>query len=196
MQFAPESRWEDCAVLLRGEPPEAALRRLSGFCVENAGVELFYEACGECGGFSAFIGFRCSFTEKRAFVEAAARGFAAGRFARAEDFTAAAEKEFRSPLFAGRPDFMELGLVNMWKSFGALSFAPAPENPCDAFLSAVSASPRWRGALPAPPAVELAFSSPLPHWLGVYVSRPSCGGYALDMERAEAFLKMLRPAVW
>lgn len=192
-QFAPESRWEECAAISRGCPSEAVLRWLDGFCDENIGAELFFETDGEYGGFSAFIGFRCNFAERRAFVEEAARGFAGGKFARAEDFIAAAENEFRAPLFAGLPDFMELGLVNMWKSFGALSFAPMSENPYAALSAAVSASPSWRGALPAPPACEFAFSSPLPHWFGVCLSRPFNEVYGLDMKKAEAFMKKLRP---
>ncbi len=142
---------------------------------------------------AAFIGFRCNFAKRRAFVEGAARGFAAGKFVRAENFIAAVEREFRAPLFTGWPDFMELGLVNMWKSFGALSFAPLPEEPYAVFSAAVSASTRWRGALPAPPALELAFSPPVPHWLGVDFSSRAADGWTLDMKRAEAFLEKLRP---
>lgn len=193
LQFAPESRWEECVALSRGEPADAVLKWFDGFHDESIGAELFYEAGAEGRSFSAFIGFRCNFAKRRAFVEEAARGFAGGKFARAEDFIAAAENEFRAPLFAGRPDFMELGLVNMWKSFGALSFAPLPESPYAALSAAVSASPSWRGALPAPPACEFAFSSPLPHWFGVCLSRPFCEVYALDMKKAEAFMKKLRP---
>lgn len=193
LQFAPESRWEECVALSRGEPADAVLKWFDGFHDENIGAELFYEAEAEERRFSAFIGFRCNFAKRRAFVEEAARGFAAGKFVRAENFIAGAEREFRAPLFVGWPDFMELGLVNLWKSCGALSFAPLPEEPYAVFSAAVSASPRWCVALPAPPALELAFSSPVPHWLGVDFSSRAADGWMLDMRKAEAFLGKLRP---
>ena len=192
LQFAPESRWEECVALSRGEPADAVLKWFDGFHDENIGAELFYEAEAEGRRFSAFIGFRCNFAKRRAFVEEAARGFAAGKFVRAESFTVAAAGEFGSPLFCGTPDFMELGLVNMWKSFGALSFEPLPENLYAALCSAVFASAWWNGALPAPPALEFAFSSPVPHWLGVDFSSRVSDGLSVDMKKAEAFFEALR----
>lgn len=193
LQFAPGSRWEKCVAFSRGEPADAVLKWFDGFHDENIGAELFYETEAEGCRFSAFVGFRCNFAKRRAFVEEVARGFAAGKFACAENFIAAVESEFRALLFGGTPNFIELGLVNMWKSFGTLSFAPLPEEPYAVFSDAVSALPRWCGALPAPPALELAFSLPVPHWLGVDFSSRAADGWTLNMKRAEAFLGKLRP---
>ncbi len=47
LQFAPESRWEECVALSRGEPADAVLKWFDGFHDENIGAELFYEAEAE-----------------------------------------------------------------------------------------------------------------------------------------------------
>lgn len=193
LQFAPESRWEECAALSRGEDGCAFEEWFGAFGGENIGVEAFFTVRRGLREIPAFIGFRCAFAGRRAFVAEAARLFAGGGLSGAGDFAAFAEAGFGAPFFSGSPDFMELGLVNMWNSFGALTFRPMPDEPFAALASALAVSERWNGLLPAPPALELAYSSPVPHWLGLGLSSEVQGGFALDMKTAEALLMELRP---
>ena len=86
---------------------------------------------------------------------------------------------------------MELGLVNLWKSFGAVTFWRAGgAAPFEKFKDALSAEPRYLQKLPAPPAIETAYSEPVPHWLGIYVgSTLADGSSILDMDAAARCLK-------
>ena len=54
----------------------------------------------------------------------------------------------------------------------------------------LSAEPRYLQKLPAPPAIETAYSEPVPHWLGIYVgSTLADGSSILDMDAAARCLK-------
>lgn len=93
-------------------------------------------------------------------------------------------------LFEGRPDFMELGVVNAWKSSGPLRFwEGGASSPLEALRERLASEEgRYRGPLPLPLALEAAFSSPLPHWMGLPVSSPSPQGHRLDPAKAERAL--------
>ena len=99
-------------------------------------------------------------------------------------------------LFEGGPDFMELGVVNAWKSFGPLRFwEGSSSSPLEAFRGRLDSEEerRYRGPLPLPLALEAAFSSPWPHWMGFPVSSPSPEGHRLDPAKAEKVLARWAP---
>ena len=154
-------------------------------------MELFFKQ-PHTGGLRAFIGVRLDFSEDAgaAAVEISEM-FVSRRLCTVGDFLSFTERRLGLPLFAGSPSFMELGLVNLWKSFGAVTFWRAGgAAPFEKFKDALSAEPRYLQKLPAPPAIETAYSEPVPHWLGIYVgSTLADGSCILDMDAAARCLK-------
>lgn len=186
LQFATGSRWEEALIVEKNLPPAELHAWLGRFKDSHIGAEAFFEISGT----QAFIGARLAFSP--AVGDEAARvaeeflsraGFAVC------DFIKSAEKISDAPLFLGEPGFMELGLVNMWQSFGPLPFwKKEGGSPFARLNAALLRDGRFASELPAPPAVEIAWDSPLPHWLGVCLSRGVGGKYFLDMAAAEKFL--------
>ena len=82
-----------------------------------------------------------------------------------------------APRFESECSSIEVGVVDAWKSVGAVRLAPAPNGDVPAAEAAfVDAA----GRVPAPPsrviAVEFAGSTPVPHWVAVEVGRSSANG--------------------
>ncbi len=187
LQFAPVSRWEEALIVEKDFNASDVRAWLAGLDCPTIGAEAFFET----DGVQAFVGLRmpCSQAVLNGFA-ASADGFLLSRAFFVGDFIRSAEKVSESSLFCGEPDHMELGLVNMWKSYGALTFWERGDGPQLARLAeALREDPRYLSLLPAPPAYETAWNCPLPHWTGVYISREVCGGYMLDIKAAEKYLK-------
>lgn len=191
LQFAPESRWEEALAVRADGDPESTKAWLARFCDRRLGVELFFKQ-PHTGGLRAFIGVRLDFSEDAgAAAVDISEMFVSRRLCTVGDFLSFTERGLGLPLFAGSPSFMELGLVNLWKSFGAVTFWRAGgAAPFEKFKDALSAEPRYLQKLPAPPAIETAYSEPVPHWLGIYVgSTLADGSCILDMDAAARCLK-------
>jgi hypothetical protein len=84
-------------------------------------------------------------------------------------------------LFLGEPAFMEIGVVNGWKSFGPLRFwQGGSPSPLEALRLVLQRGGGLDGPFPLPLALEGGFSVPVPHWVGLPVSSPTADGYRLD----------------
>lgn len=192
LQFAPESRWEE-ALSVGGDSSAAPFEAwLAGFRAARLGIEVFFDAAGEGGAPAAFIGMRLAFPEEgRSFAAGLTEAFLARRLSSVNDFLAFAESRLGAPLFAGSPDFMELGLVNLWQSFGPLTFWRAGCGPAEErFKEALAAAPRYLRRLAAAPAIEAGYLLPFPHWFGITAASALADGrYLLDTEAAAAYLK-------
>ncbi|MBR4401892.1 MAG: hypothetical protein IKT09_09480 [Synergistes sp.] len=186
LQFAPVSRWEEALIVEKGFNASDVRAWLAGLDCSHIGAEAFFETDRN----AAFIGLRIP--NSQAAQELCARtadGFLKSRAFAAGDFIRSAEEFSGTPLFRGEPEHMELGLVNMWKSYGALTFWKRGDgSPFARLAEALKEEPRYMRLLPAPPAYETAWDSPLPHWTGIYLSRAASGGYMLDITAAEKYL--------
>ncbi len=192
LQFEPESRWEEAVVVDPGSSMTELSAWLNDFRGGRLGVEAFFSLPCNGGILSAFIGLRLEFSDEiRSLAAEAAESFLARRPLSVGGLLADVERGLGLRLFAGEPAFMELGLINRWQSFGGLTFWRMGEGyPSGKFAEALAAAPRYLGKLPAPPAIETAYSAPVPHWLGVSVASTSAeGGYLLDMKVAAAYLE-------
>ena len=80
-------------------------------------------------------------------------------------------------LFETEYSVVEVGVVDAWKSVGAVRLAPTPDGDVPAAEAALLDA---AGRLSAPPnrviAVEFARSTPVPHWVAVEVGRSSTNG--------------------
>ena len=179
LQFTCDSRWEECLVLERGGEEADIERWLRDFNAEAVGAEAFFTCAGHSLAAPSFTGLRLrGSNENLKAVRMAAQKFISGELLCVSDFVLWAENAAGAPLFIGEPAFLELGLVNLWNSFGPLRFKVSPdEDYSEALARILAEAPRFNGPLPAPPAVEFGFEVPLPHWLGVSAAIGGDGAY-------------------
>ncbi|MEG1823209.1 MAG: hypothetical protein RR501_00385 [Cloacibacillus sp.] len=183
LQFAEGSRWESCVVLERGGTTRALSAMLENFHACEIGVEAFYREPAFKGDGLAFVGFRLPLAEEtiRA-VSRCANGFLERGAFSVGDCVGLFEKELRLPLFRAAPSFLELGLVNQWKSYGGLLFwKEGAGEPLSSLNEALAGCERFRGELASPPAIEAGRENPLPHWAGFPAAEEgaSCGKFRL-----------------
>ena len=146
-------------------------------------------------GLEQFFGIRLaglSKAEQQRFCVDALRFFDSHGRRTGQDFLEFARDMLAAPqLLNEQPSFLELGIVNAWRSMGPVRLASAPRASmaCEELQQALAAHPHYSEIRANPIAIELAFDSPLPHWLGVVVSRPHAGGHRIDIEAASALCR-------
>ncbi len=98
-----------------------------------------------------------------------------------------------APLWSTRPDFLELGMLDAWSSYGRLRFwtAGAALPPAAALRRAVEGQPRFHGFTDLPLAIEAGVLGPLPQWRGIVVSEPHAQGWLADFQRAGSVAEAL-----
>jgi hypothetical protein len=177
VQVAVGARWEEAArVDSPGGPGAAAeLTRLLPECGESA-VEVF---ATDNLGCLAFIGVR--FVEwARGDVEAVLRQLCDVAFSEGGSLARVASclsEGVGAPLFGHGCSIVEVGVVDAWKSVGAITLANRSGwRRSDAEAVLLDAASR----LPAPPdaviAVEFGFGTSVPHWVAVEVGRTRSRG--------------------
>ena len=180
LQFANASEWETCLRVDCEAAYDEVQCWLSRFAGMHIGIEAFFSA-PELGCGDSFAGVRLPFREETAlFCAELVKAYADSNSAFCvSDFTARLDKF--GPFFQGGADFIELGAVNMWSSFGPLRFWRRGDGePAAAFAEALKGAERYQSILPVPAAVEFAADEPAPHWLGLSVSeKVRAGGYSL-----------------
>lgn len=90
---------------------------------------------------------------------------------------------FGISFFEDRVDFLELGVNNLWKSTGSCSFWKVGDRPPDdqSLRSRIARdAPQLLACQPNELMLEVAANLPLPHWLGLCVSKPYQGEHRLD----------------
>jgi len=144
-----------------------------------------------------FFGIRLaglSKAEQQRFCVDALRFFDSPGCRNGQDFLKFACDMLAAPqLLNEQPSFLELGVVNAWRSMGPvrLAFAPRASMACEELQQALAAHPHYSEIRANPIAIELAFDSPLPHWLGVVISRPHAGGYQIDIDTASTLCRAI-----
>lgn len=192
LQFACVSDWEHCVVIEKNSDKKYFDVWLRSISADFIGIEAFFDV-QEKNIHNAFVGFRINATTENiarcrnsvvSFIDAASV-FSLDDFIRIAEFVS-----FENGLFNRGADFMELGVVNHWNSFGPMRFWNRNSgSQYDSFLSALETAPRFLDRLPGHAAIELAFLDPIPHWMGLQVSteeNDSC--YMLSLEKVKTVL--------
>jgi hypothetical protein len=191
LQLAPGSEWENCLVVKKQIDADITAQWLNRFTSEYIGVEAFFDMPNENIS-DAFAGIRAPASENNIEIMLRmTRKFLNSSFTIA-DFLDEAKIASGGDLFAGEPDFLELGVVNYWNSFGAMRFWKSGSgSEYTAFENALKTRVDFMSVLPAPAAIESAFSAPLPHWLGIPVSSEKNGEYFLSVQQAKTVLERI-----
>jgi len=190
-QFACNSEWEKCLIADKFTDIAAIDSFFEGFNSEFVGVEaFFYNKKADTS--PAFIGFRIPASKENiVFCRAVANLFTES----SEDFLlgnliyADGSILAHESLFDGPPDFMELGIVNLWNSFGPMRFWNSGDgDKYKCFSSAITSEKRFLGILPGYAAIELAYTKPLTSWLGFPADLLKCGGHYLSFDSVNEIL--------
>jgi hypothetical protein len=192
LQLAANGEWEKALVLSHGAPQ---LDEMIAW-LDSAPADIAWEVfLADDAGPEQFFGIRLaglSQAEQQRFCIEALRFFDSCGRRSGQDFLAFARDLFAAPqLLNGQPSFLEMGFVNAWRSMGPvrLESAPRASMACEELQQALAAHPHYSEIRANPIAIELAFDAPLPHWLGVVVSRPHAGGHRIDIEAASALCR-------
>jgi len=191
IQLAADSSWESALTVEKETPATNADAWMQTFEAAYLGIEVFLEPC-DAETIAVFAGVRVEATSEHL---AAARELillwqASSAFSLSDFLRYMEEKMSLAGLFTGEPDFMEMGILNLWGSFGALCFWERGDGACrDAFYRALSGAGRFKSFLPAQAVIETAFATPVPHWLGCPVSRETGEGHVLSFDAVEAFFE-------
>lgn len=192
LQFASASDWEHCIVIEKNSDKNLFDVWEQSISPDFIGVEAFFDVQGKEIK-DAFIGFRINATAENisrcrsyvaSFVDSASVVLLA-------DFVSGDESVLSDNDFLnGEPDFMELGVVNHWNSFGPIRFWNKNDGSAyDGFLCELQTASRFLEILPAPAAIEFAFSNPIPHWIGLTVSiKDRNSFYVLSLEKVKTVL--------
>ncbi len=192
MQLAADGEWEKSLMLahcasqlndmtswLHAAPRDVALEV---FLADNAGHEQFF-------------GVRLSAlsrSQQARFCSAAFTFFDVPGRRTAQDILQFARDALAAPqLLNSKPAFLELGVVNAWRSTGPVRFALSAFAPTAdlALRQALDEHSRYRDRHSNPIAIELACDIPLPHWLGIVVSRRQGNSHRIDVEAAAALCR-------
>lgn len=194
VQFARRGKWEEALVVDRsdGDPACTFLRWVSSGQGEFA-AEFF----GRCAGGAAFWGMRFAEAEMDRCVALAEILKCALRADRAmADCVERAGRMAGGALFAGEPDYLELGMLNAWQTFGPLSFwnKGSARGMSESFERCLPAEARFGHPTAAPIALEAAYAAPVPHWLGFPVSQRADDGeraWRMDLALVRAYIRAL-----
>lgn len=187
-QFACNGCWEEALHLHPRQPKmRECLRSWLEVAADDVAAELFFSG----GAGELFLGLRFPpRKETQLFLAEALIGLDLD-VGSAEDSLGRTVAALRAisgleRLFLGEPAFMEIGVVNGWKSFGPVRFWEGGAlSPLEALRLALQRGGGLDGPFPLPLALEWAFSFPVPHWAGLPVSSLTVDGYCLDRLRAE-----------
>ena len=166
LQLAPDSRWEEALILTDCSEAGKIFAELVKMPMLAFGLEAFFMSDEA----EAFVGVRlpalpAALTAARQFAE----NFTAGSTT-VGDFENFASKAAAAPVFTGEPEFFELGLVNRWLSSGPLTYRTNLSSAVKRLSYEVAYERRWQKNLPAAAALELGWTRPVPHWLGLPAS--------------------------
>jgi hypothetical protein len=192
LQLAANGEWEKALVLSHGAPQLDEMIAWLDSAPADIAWEVFLAGDADL---EQFFGIRLaglSKAEQQRFCTDALRFFDSRGRRTGQDFLAFARDMFAAPqLLNGQPSFLEMGVVNAWRSMGPVRFASTP---CavvayEGLQLALAAHPHYSEAHANPIAIELAFNSPFPHWLGVVVSRSQADGHRIDIEAASTLCR-------
>jgi hypothetical protein len=86
------------------------------------------------------------------------------------------------PLFTAQPAHVEMGVVNLWNSFGQIVIWEGRGDAYDLRPLAANDASRYLQPQPMPLGLEVAFSNPH-HWIAIPVSKPTPSGHhQLDLQ--------------
>lgn len=195
-QFACNGCWEKALHLHPRQPKmRECLRSWLEVAADDVAAELFF--AGDAG--ELFLGLRFPPRKETQLFLAEVLIDLDLDVGSAEDSLARTVAALRSisgleELYLGEPAFMEIGVVNGWKSFGPLRFwQGGSPSPLESLHLALQQGGCFEGPFPLPLALEGGFSVPVPHWVGLPVSSSTADGYRLDgLLAEEAVASLLR----
>lgn len=190
LQLAWAGRWEQALHL---SPEPQAWARLTDW-LARPGQDLAIEAFVDHGEGQAFAGLRLAalpIATQGALAQGLAQAFIAaeGRLRLPEAFGMLAQG-LGLALFVAGPDFLELGQVNAWRSFGPVTFwrQGSPSGPREGLDEALTRHARYRAPTPRPCAIEFGYAGRFPHWVGLPVSHRAAQGHQLSPALARTWL--------
>ena len=171
LQFAERGEWENCLAAEYGDAStpgrfkEWVSKRNAEFAAEIFGS---ISAPGDC-----FLGVRFRNPPPKAIsqVEELVKKNASRRTP-FEEGLEMLEQAAGGKLLQGRPDFLELGLLNNWNPFVPLRFWIPGEagDPWESLQKILAQNARYLESTQTPVAFEISHSAPVHHWLGFAVS--------------------------
>lgn len=201
MQLAANGAWEQAWVLRPDErtPRMEEVRRWLDRYDDSVAFEVFF---AHPGG-AVFLGVRLTdleSEERTRLVEAVIESVFRAAWSDLSETLAGLEDIASQPvgsLLSGDPAWLELGVVNAWRSVGSQVLwrlgDPPPNG--DTFRQKLGTRRQLLAPQTNPLALEFAFSDPLPHWLGVPVSRPGPKGHVLDLSALSALARAVLKCV-
>lgn len=198
VQVAVNGVWESCLAIEPSQNvPVATIEEFIGDDTDVA-FEVFFHVAG---GAPSFVGVRLNGHSKQQQAQIIAdcvKRVHAGKWVTVADVIDGLRERVEHSLYTCEPDFMELGVTNLWKSAGPVMLWRAEEAVLDttSLRKKLDAHPHIRRVFPMPLGLDRGFSHPIPHWLSTPVSRQVDGGHRLSFDLvAEAMqLKPSEPA--
>lgn len=187
LQFAANGEWETSLHIASREASSERLQPWLDAAPSDIAFDVFLADATQR---EQFVGIRLAALSRAArhrFCIAALEFFRASGHRSAEELLFFIRTELAMPpLFASQPSFLELGVVNAWRTNGPVQFwtRTSPQQPYPALEQALDVHPRYRQAMENPIGIELGFSAPLPHWLGMVISNPQHDGHRIDLDVA------------
>jgi len=187
LQYTADGHWEQAMPLHATDepPPEREISSWLGYSTDFA-LEVFF---ANDEGLSQFLGIRwhnLSALQVAAIVRTSHRVLQlVTRSADAPAALAAFERALGLRLLGTPPDFLEVGVSNLWKSIGSLVIWQRGETipTRNQLLDRITErAPQLLREHPNAVMLEIGYVRPQPHWLGLYASRHIGSSYQLEID--------------
>jgi hypothetical protein len=188
IQLASDGQWERALTLLCEDHPMQQVNDVRDWLSQSSDIalEVFFQ---DIGFGEAFLGVRLadmSTERKRAVIEQVVAELCAAPSLHSLLETIQVLQSTISPsLFKNDCTFVEVGVVNAWRSIGACQVWHVIDavTTKEALKQRLRTSPQVLQPLSLPIAAEIAFVTPCAHWVGIPVSEKRQEGFTLNPDR-------------
>ncbi|MBS7808208.1 hypothetical protein [Variovorax sp. PCZ-1] len=193
VQIGFDGNWESClSIPVGGELNAHDVNRIRSYVGNNVAFEVFYEhPNGE-----SFIGIRPQMTQYDAkLIEELTLNLLNEQSLSVSRAAQLFQRYFgiETTLFEAVPAHIEMGVVNLWNSFGQVVLWCGKGDAYSLDHLTKNDATRYLQAQPMPIGLEVAFANPH-HWLAVPVSKPTTGGsHLLDLKAFTQTIQSLLP---
>ncbi len=201
MQCALNGRWEH-ALVIDPHNPLPVQRKFNAWCgqIPDFALKVFFQTPA---GNRLFAGARFNGWNKEALYGVLCAVWRRVETSRASGLALPPAQllgqALALPLFSGGPQFLEIGVNNQWKSVGSCTLWKAGQAPvwvAAAITRMLAQAPQLLAPQSSNVMLELAYGEPLPHWLGVEISKPAGSGFRLSLDLLDHCLQgVARPQV-
>jgi len=193
LQFAANGEWERSLVA----PTAGELREWLAAAPTDIAVEIFLDSPGDRQRFIGVRLARLRAAERERMCFSCLELLHTMPRPAADRLPALLREQLAvQTLFLGRPAFLELGVVDAWRSTDPVRFwSPTSERrPLQSFLATLESHPRYRAGHSRPVAIEIAFAGPPEHWLGIVISDEYERAHRINHEAAARLLDAIDPS--